>query len=88
MYVGIGVGVSVGVGVAVGSGVAVSVGRAVFVGVTGEEVALGIRISPCGDDSVSGSVRGVPPDKSRQDVIVNVKATAAISKVFEFISLL
>jgi hypothetical protein len=88
MYVGIGVGVSVGVGVAVGSDVAKSVGMTVFVGVSGREVALGIRVSPCGDDSVSGLVGGVPPDKSRQDVIVNVKAIAAISKVFEFISLL
>ena len=80
--------VLVGVGVSVGGGVAVSVGRAVFVGVSGGEVMLGIRGSPCGDDTASGAVRGVPSVNSRHDVIVNIKAPAAISKIFEFISLL
>jgi hypothetical protein len=86
--VGKGVGVLVGLGVSVGSGVAVSVGMAGFVGVCGGEVMLGTRVATCGVDTVSDVLRGVPPDRRRQEIIVNVKARAEISKIFEFIALL
>lgn len=76
----------IGVGVSVGLGVAVSVGMAVLVGVSDGEVMLGTRVAFWGDDTVSGAVRGVPPDRRRQEVIVN--ASAEISKIFEFILLL